>query len=123
MSPKTMSTLRFTKLQNCRHKTSKIVIYITISALSLLQESHDGDMPFYFSFLTVMALFVFVREKVDVAILEVGIGGQYDSTNVVRTPRVCGITSLDLDHTSILGNTLEAIAWQKAGIFQVKSFA
>ena len=77
-------------------------------------------MPFYFSFFTVMALFVFVREKVDVAILEVGIGGQYDSTNVVLTPRVCGITSLDLDHTSILGNTLEAIAWQKAGIFKVK---
>ena len=80
-------------------------------------------MPFYFSFFTVMALFVFVREKVDVAILEVGIGGQYDSTNVVRTPRVCGITSLDLDHTSILGNTLKTIAWQKAGIFKVKSFA
>lgn len=80
-------------------------------------ENSDG-MPAYFSFLTIMALHVFMKEKTDVAILEVGIGGQYDSTNLVRKPVACGVTSLGLDHVSILGNTIDKIAWQKAGIFK-----
>ncbi|KAK7487409.1 hypothetical protein BaRGS_00021371 [Batillaria attramentaria] len=86
--------------------------------LKRTQDDYCGDMPFYFSFLTVMSLYVFVREAVNVAILEVGIGGEYDSTNVVQRPVVCGVTSLDLDHTNLLGNTLDKIAWQKAGIFK-----
>ena len=76
-------------------------------------------MPAYFAFLTIMAIHVFQKEQTDVTILEVGIGGQYDSTNFVRKPVVCGVTSLGLDHVSILGNTIEKIAWQKAGIFKV----
>lgn len=48
-----------------------------------------------------------------------GIGGEYDSTNIMRNPVVCAITSLGLDHTSILGNTINEIAWQKAGIIKV----
>ncbi|CAG0889126.1 unnamed protein product [Darwinula stevensoni] len=80
----------------------------------------DGAvMPPYFRFLTLMAFYVFLEEKVDVAILEVGIGGQYDCTNVVRNPVVVGITSLDLDHMHILGHSIEQIAWHKAGIMKV----
>ncbi|XP_076436743.1 folylpolyglutamate synthase, mitochondrial-like isoform X2 [Babylonia areolata] len=86
--------------------------------LQASKDEHESGMPPYFSFLTVMALYVFVREGVDVAVLEVGIGGQYDSTNLVRSPVVCGVTSLDLDHTNLLGNTLQDIAWHKAGIFK-----
>jgi folylpolyglutamate synthase len=56
---------------------------------------------------------------VDTAILEVGIGGEYDSTNAVPKPVVTGITSLGLDHTIILGDTLDKIAWQKGGIYKV----
>ncbi|XP_025113219.1 folylpolyglutamate synthase, mitochondrial-like [Pomacea canaliculata] len=82
------------------------------------KEQNEGIMPHYFSFLTTMAFHIFVLEKVDVVLLEVGIGGQYDSTNVVRRPVVCGISSLDLDHTNLLGSTLEEIAWHKAGIFK-----
>lgn len=67
-----------------------------------------------------MAFHVFMKEKTDVAIIEVGIGGQYDSTNLIRKPVVCGVTSLGLDHISILGNTIEKIAWNKAGIFKVQ---
>ena len=48
------------------------------------QEVNEGQMPSYFGFLTVMALYVFLREGVDVALMEVGIGGQYDSTNLCR---------------------------------------
>ncbi|KAJ1879512.1 Folylpolyglutamate synthetase, partial [Coemansia sp. RSA 486] len=57
-------------------------------------------------------------QSVDVAIIEVGIGGQYDSTNTVRKPVVCGIASLGIDHQAILGSTIESIAWHKAGIIK-----
>ncbi|KAG0487902.1 hypothetical protein HPP92_006713 [Vanilla planifolia] len=56
--------------------------------------------------------------SVDVAILEVGLGGRLDSTNVVKEPVVCGITSLGMDHTEILGDTIAKIASEKAGIFK-----
>ncbi|KAJ2001395.1 Folylpolyglutamate synthetase [Coemansia thaxteri] len=76
------------------------------------------DMPMYFRFLTLMAFHVFLRERVDVAVVEVGVGGAYDSTNVIRRPAVCGIASLGLDHQAALGATLEEIAWHKAGIIK-----
>ncbi|GMR30433.1 hypothetical protein PMAYCL1PPCAC_00628, partial [Pristionchus mayeri] len=75
-------------------------------------------MPAYFKFLTVLAFEVFLREKVDVAVVEVGIGGEYDCTNVIRSPVACGITTLDYDHVALLGNSLQEIAWNKAGIFK-----
>ncbi|XP_013368622.1 PREDICTED: folylpolyglutamate synthase, mitochondrial isoform X2 [Chinchilla lanigera] len=86
-----------------------------------LEKTKDGScvsMPSYFRFLTLMAFHVFLQEKVDLAVVEVGIGGAYDCTNIVRKPVVCGVTSLGLDHTSLLGDTVEKIAWQKGGIFK-----
>ncbi|CAG9534354.1 unnamed protein product [Cercopithifilaria johnstoni] len=80
-------------------------------------------MPSYFKFLTVMAFHVFIKERVDVAIVEVGIGGEYDCTNIIQNPVVCGITTLDYDHTAMLGSTIESIAWHKAGIFKNGSTA
>ncbi|KAF6327327.1 folylpolyglutamate synthase [Rhinolophus ferrumequinum] len=56
--------------------------------------------------------------KVDLAVVEVGIGGAYDCTNIIRKPVVCGVSSLGVDHTSLLGDTVEKIAWQKGGIFK-----
>lgn len=76
------------------------------------------SMPSYFSFLTILAFHVFIEEKVDCAIIEVGIGGEYDPTNIIEKPIACGITTLDFDHTNILGNTLKSIAWSKAGIIK-----
>ncbi|KAK7789475.1 hypothetical protein R5R35_012344 [Gryllus longicercus] len=81
-------------------------------------KENEHDMPPYFRFLTVMAFNVFLIEKVDVAIVEVGIGGEYDCTNVLRKVPVVGITSLGMDHMSLLGNSIEEIAWQKGGIFK-----
>ncbi|KRY67240.1 Folylpolyglutamate synthase, mitochondrial, partial [Trichinella pseudospiralis] len=72
----------------------------------------------YFPFLTTLAFHIFFELKVDVAILEVGIGGTYDCTNIVKNPVVCGITRLDFDHTQLLGDTIEEIAWNKAGIMK-----
>lgn len=74
--------------------------------------------PVYFRYLTILAYHIFLTLGVKCTILEVGIGGKYDSTNVVRRPVVTGITTLGLDHTALLGNTIEEIAVQKAGIYK-----
>lgn len=73
--------------------------------------------PTYFEITTAMALLHFARQQVDVAVLEVGLGGRLDSTNVCR-PEVSVITSISFDHMKQLGNTLEAIAREKAGIIK-----
>ncbi|KAJ3057376.1 Folylpolyglutamate synthetase [Rhizophlyctis rosea] len=84
---------------------------------STIDEDHP-DKPTYFRFLTLMAFHTFLSQNVDVVVLEVGLGGEYDSTNVVENPVVCGITSLGIDHVAILGNTLTQIAWHKGGIMK-----
>ncbi|KAL0402822.1 UNVERIFIED_CONTAM: Folylpolyglutamate synthase [Sesamum radiatum] len=80
--------------------------------------SDEVPMPTYFRFLALLAFKIFAAEQVDVAILEVGLGGKFDATNVVENPVVCGIASLGYDHMEILGNTLGQIAGEKAGIFK-----
>ncbi|XP_074546336.1 folylpolyglutamate synthase, mitochondrial [Halichoeres trimaculatus] len=82
------------------------------------KDAHGGSMPAYFRFLTILAFHVFLQEKVDLAVIEVGIGGAFDCTNIIRRPWVCGISSLGIDHTQILGDTIQKIAWQKGGIFK-----
>ncbi|KAJ1817255.1 Folylpolyglutamate synthetase [Coemansia sp. RSA 2599] len=76
------------------------------------------SLPGYGRFLNLMAIHAFISENVDVAIFEVGVGGQYDSTNIVEHPVVCGISSLGIDHQAILGSTISSIAWHKAGIIK-----
>ncbi|KAH9488784.1 hypothetical protein Btru_049978 [Bulinus truncatus] len=93
-------------------------VYSRLKATQTGNVDEGGGMPAYFAFLTVLSLHVFISEHVDVAVVEVGIGGQYDSTNFFQRPVVCGVTSLGLDHTALLGNTIEEIAWNKAGIFK-----
>ncbi|KAL1747664.1 Mur ligase [Schizophyllum fasciatum] len=75
-------------------------------------------MPGYFRFVTLMAFHAFLQMKVDATILEVGVGGTYDSTNIVPKPVVTGITALGIDHVAVLGKTLKDIAWQKGGIYK-----
>lgn len=77
-----------------------------------------GVKPMYFKYLTILSFHVFMLEGVDTAIYEVGVGGRYDSTNVVPRPSVAAITSLGIDHTFMLGDTIEQIAWNKAGILK-----
>ena len=77
-----------------------------------------GGPPAYFRFLTLLGFRIFAQEKVECAILEVGLGGRLDATNLVRAPTVCGVTSLGLDHVDVLGDTLAKIAREKAGIFK-----
>ncbi|KAJ3320284.1 Folylpolyglutamate synthetase [Boothiomyces sp. JEL0866] len=79
---------------------------------------YNPDKPHYFRFLTLVSFHTFLEEKVDTVVLEVGVGGEYDATNVIEQPVVCGITSLGMDHISLLGDTIEKIAWHKAGIIK-----
>lgn len=74
--------------------------------------------PAYFRMVTLVAFHAFMSLGVDATILEVGVGGTYDSTNIVPRPVVTGVTALGLDHVSVLGKTIQEIAWQKAGIYK-----
>ncbi|CAI2179587.1 2181_t:CDS:10 [Funneliformis geosporum] len=86
--------------------------------LNKKKDDSQPNMPNYFRFLTLMAFHVFMNENVDVAILETGVGGEYDSTNIIERPIVCGVTSLGIDHQRTLGDTIESISWHKGGIFK-----
>ena len=73
--------------------------------------------PTFFEATTAMAFELFRRADVEVAVIEVGLGGRYDSTNVI-SPQIGAITSIGFDHQQFLGNTIEAIAFEKAGIIK-----
>ena len=75
------------------------------------------DHPSFFEFMTAMAFLQFARKRCDIAIVETGLGGRLDATNVVD-PEVAVITSIGLDHCDMLGDTLELIAAEKAGIIK-----
>jgi len=77
----------------------------------------DTLRPSFFETTMAMAFWWFAHEKIDIAVIEVGLGGRLDSTNVL-TPLLSVITNIGLDHTEFLGNTLSAIAFEKAGIIK-----
>ncbi len=77
-----------------------------------------GEHPTEFELMTAVAFEHFARQKCDIVVCEVGLGGRLDSTNIIDAPEVCVITRLGLDHTGFLGDTLEAIAGEKAGIIK-----
>jgi dihydrofolate synthase/folylpolyglutamate synthase len=90
-----------------------------LSALLEECERANGDAPItFFEITTAAALLAFVRTPADIVLLEVGLGGRLDATNVVRRPAVTAITPVSLDHQSFLGDTVAAIAGEKAGILK-----
>lgn len=76
------------------------------------------DHPTEFELMTAVAFVAFKRAGCEFAVVEVGLGGRLDSTNVLSHPEVCVLASISLDHTSLLGDTVEAIAREKAGIIK-----
>ncbi|MBK3493453.1 bifunctional folylpolyglutamate synthase/dihydrofolate synthase [Viridibacillus sp. YIM B01967] len=80
-------------------------------------DAKNGVYPSFFEIMTIVAFLHFANEKVDVALIETGIGGSLDSTNVID-PLVSIITTISLEHTAILGDTYEKIAYQKGGIIK-----
>ncbi|KAL2075970.1 hypothetical protein VTL71DRAFT_913 [Oculimacula yallundae] len=88
---------------------------------ALAADGHSSETkPNYFRYLTLLAFHTFIQEGVGTAVVECGIGGEYDSTNILPREAVtaCAITSLGIDHRSMLGETIEEIAWHKAGIMK-----
>ena len=80
--------------------------------------ANGGDDITYFEITTCAALLAFARTPADYTLLEVGLGGRLDATNVVDTPALTIITPVSMDHEAFLGNTIEAIAGEKAGIIK-----
>lgn len=78
----------------------------------------EGDRLTYFEFATLLGLLHFARARVRVAVVEVGLGGRFDATNAIARPEVTAITRIGLDHVKLLGDTVEQIAREKAGIFK-----
>lgn len=83
-----------------------------------LQCQGIGQPLTFFEVITIAAFLAFAQARVDIAILEVGLGGRWDATNVLQQPLACAITSIALEHTKILGSTTDQIAREKAGIFK-----
>ena len=77
----------------------------------------DADAPTFFEIMTALAFMHFIDKSVDIAVIETGLGGRLDSTNVIK-PKVVGITSLSIDHQHQLGSSIASIAEEKAGIFK-----
>ncbi|SDQ42399.1 dihydrofolate synthase / folylpolyglutamate synthase [Chryseobacterium soldanellicola] len=96
--------------ENC----DKEFVFNFIQKLKTLPED---ILPSFFEFTTIMAFEYFYQQNVDFAIIEVGLGGRLDSTNIIK-PLVAAITNVQLDHQNILGDTIEEIAAEKAGIIK-----
>jgi len=93
------------------------VVRLVAELRGLCEEEDPPLAPTFFEFVTVMALRYFAERQCDVVLLETGMGGRFDSTNIVR-PMLSVITPISLDHQAYLGDTLPAIAGEKAGIIK-----
>lgn len=91
-----------------------------VEALSPIADEFEkmGDQVTEFEYITALAFHWFARRGCDIVVLEVGMGGRFDATNAIDVPEVAAIMSISLDHTAILGDTLEKIAFEKAGILK-----
>ena len=85
-----------------------------------LQPLADGmaDHPTVFEMITAAAMLWYRQEQCDIVVLEVGLGGRFDATNIIAAPECAVIMNIGLDHTAILGDTVEQIAFEKAGILK-----
>lgn len=92
-------------------------VRLAADALAMPQGEHIGE----FEFVTALAFLYFAEQGCDIVVLETGLGGSYDATNIIAPPEAAVITSISLDHTEVLGDTLEEIARTKAGIYKAGS--
>ncbi|WP_299263014.1 dihydropteroate synthase [Halorientalis sp.] len=99
------------------HKLTEgaLVEFVETTKPYITDSAADGDAPTFFETLTVMALWAFRRAEVDVAVLEVGIGGRYDATSAVD-PVASAVTTVTIEHTDLLGDTVAEIARDKAHV-------
>lgn len=98
---------------------AKAITEIKVRVEKMVSEGYSS--PTEFELVTAMAFLIYKWEKVDYAVMEVGLGGRYDSTNIIKNPLVSVITSISLDHVKVLGDTIEKIAYEKGGIIKENS--
>jgi|TARA_B110000438_G_scaffold78759_1_gene78908 dihydrofolate synthase/folylpolyglutamate synthase len=110
---KCCSELEFVKLVN------QLVPVVQAMDIAANLEPNQDLKPTFFELTTVLAFLWFQQQQVDIAVIEVGLGGRLDSTNICHSI-ITAITNISLDHTSLLGNTVELIAAEKAGIIKPK---
>lgn len=91
-----------------------------VQAVSAVADEMEtaGESITEFEFITALAFRWFAERKCDIVVLEVGMGGRFDATNVIDVPEVAAIAAISLDHTAVLGDTVEQIAFEKAGIIK-----
>ena len=99
-----------------KEEVGKIITLIKEKIEIMVKDGYS--YPTEFEIVTAMAFYYYNEQKTDFVVLEVGLGGRYDATNVIENPLASVITSISLDHTGILGDTLEKIAFEKAGIIK-----
>lgn len=103
--------------KNCTQEDFSRVFHQVLTVVQEMQR--DGYAhPAFFEFLFAMGMLLFAQEEVEYAVLETGLGGRLDATNVIPSPIMTVITSISLEHTEILGDTIAEIAAEKAGIIK-----
>lgn len=121
LSPHLLDIRERVQISNELISQDKFIAYLNeiIPTIDTVSKSEYGEVT-YFEILVALAYYAFWKEAVDYAVIETGMGGLYDGTNVVdRSDKLAVITRVGFDHMSVLGNTLPEIAAQKAGIIQV----
>ncbi|HTF57435.1 MAG TPA: bifunctional folylpolyglutamate synthase/dihydrofolate synthase, partial [Planctomycetota bacterium] len=104
-------------LERIRLDGAPIPEALFVRTLNRMRRALDRLRPTYFEIMTAAAFVLFAERRVGMAVIEVGLGGRLDATNLIR-PSACGIARIDFDHTDRLGTTLGAIASEKAGIIK-----
>jgi dihydrofolate synthase/folylpolyglutamate synthase len=100
------------------HGAHPIAEDVLVDCLARAEAANDGDLITLFEITTAAAFLAFSEAPADLLLLETGLGGRLDATNVVRKPRLTAITPISIDHVSFLGETLAEIAGEKAGILK-----
>ncbi|MGE7985041.1 bifunctional folylpolyglutamate synthase/dihydrofolate synthase [Lysinibacillus fusiformis] len=97
--------------------TDEQFLYYFNKLAKIIEEQYNGDFPSFFEVVTLIMFQFFADQKIDIALIETGLGGRLDATNVV-TPLLSIITTISLEHTAFLGDTFAKIASEKAGIIK-----
>lgn len=108
--------IRFNNENIKKEELAKIITIIKSKIDIMLQEGFSS--PTEFEIVTAMAFYYYNMKKVDFLVLEVGLGGRFDATNIIKTPLISVITPIGIDHVAILGDNISKIAYEKAGIIK-----
>ena len=106
------------RIQICGEPISAGDLITYTNAVKKACDSIPEFHPIEFEFITAMGFLYFAHKKCDIVVLETGLGGRFDATNIIADPLLCVICAIGLDHMNILGDTIEKIAYEKAGIIK-----